>query len=63
MDQIFDLHQILMPDNYEDKTITKKMWKKYAVANFNIIVGMVIGTQATAEQLKEIKETITKLSK
>jgi len=59
-DTIFELYQTLMPYRGHDgkRNITKTMWKNCAEGNFNIIAGMIIGTQATTEQLKQIKEIL-----
>ena len=62
-DQIIELYQTFFPYRGDtgQRKISKKEWEKTAHRLFNVLSGMVIGNQATVEQLKEIKEILRRL--
>lgn len=58
---VMDLWNTFMPSIEEEKIWNKKQWKRTAIALMNVIVGMMLANQATAEQIKAIKEKMEKV--
>lgn len=55
---VVNTYLAFMPEDKNRRTAKK--WKEIAQRNAMVIVGMVLGTQATVEQLKQIKEILEK---
>lgn len=57
---VIDIYSAFMPN--DEKKLNADKWKQIAQRNAMVIVGMVLGSRATLEQLKQMKEIIEKQS-
>ena len=53
---VVNLFETFMPSHDVMRTYDKKRWKEKSYFLMHIIIGMFLANQATAEQIKAIKE-------